>query len=231
VMVQVGGRGSIGYEVDIALTIDATNSMTPLLAGVKEAATGFHGALLRRLTEKQKAVSRLRVRVVVFRDVNDNGTQSLEQSEFFELPQQEQDFAAYVAAIGLQGNSTYPESGLAGLSAALKSNWSSGGLRRRHIVVLWTDDDAHLPEQEYESAVPEIRSYLAESFDALTDEWHAPQPHSLATRRLVLFAPDRGAWHSISRFWENVILFPARAGEGLAEVEQSLILDSIVNSI
>ena len=74
------------YYCDLVLVIDGTNSMTPVIDEVKSVASGFHQRMTTALAELGKTVDGLRVRVVVFRDLFDNGDRSIEASGFFELP-------------------------------------------------------------------------------------------------------------------------------------------------
>ncbi len=104
------------YHVDVVLVIDATASMTPLLDQVKKSALGFHGRLTAVLQSAGKHVDRLRLRVVTFRDLADDGPNGLAASEFFALPEQAGAFSSWVSGVRLIGGTTYPESGLACLS-------------------------------------------------------------------------------------------------------------------
>lgn len=219
------------YHVDVVFVIDATNSMTPVLRMVQESALTFHGRLMRVLSGQGKHVDRLRLRVVTFRDLRDDGVNGLAASPFFTLPQESAEFSSWVVSIQLIGNTTYPESGLAGLSVALQSPWTSGGSKRRHVIVLWTDDAPHLPEHEVAFVPPAFRSTVAASFDELTDAWESSQYVSLDSRRLVLFAPDKGAWPTLAQHWTNTILYPSRAGLGISDYDIRQILDAIASSV
>jgi len=219
------------YHVDIVVVMDATASMTPVLDAVKSAALGFHERLSASLEAKGKWVDQLRIRVIAFRDLAYNGSHSLEASPFFLLPQEESEFAEWIRAVRLVGNHTHTESALAGLSVGLHSPWTSLGDRRRHVVVLWTDEDAHLPEVESAHVPPLFADQVVGSFDDLTDLWHSSQTTSASSRRLVLFAPDKGVWPQVEESWDNVVWFPSQAGMGMADYDWSTVMDSIANSV
>jgi hypothetical protein len=218
------------YHVDLVLVMDATMSMTPVIDQTKKRALGFHDQLDTALDAAGKRVDQLRIRVVVFRDLAFNRDRSLVTSPFFGLPAENEAFADWVKAVKLEGNDTNTESGLAGLSVAMSSPWTASGDRRRHVVVLWTDDDAHLPEKEHPHVPAAFADAVASTFDELTDRWHSSQYASSASRRLVLFAPDTSVWQEVHG-WENCVWYPSQAGSGLADIEMDEIMASIVNSI
>ena len=219
------------YYCDLVLVIDGTNSMTPVIDEVKSVASGFHQRMTTALAELGKTVDGLRVRVVVFRDLFDNGDRSIEASGFFELPAEQPDFARWVNSINVLGNTTDTESGLAGLAVAINSTWTNAGSRRRHLTVLWTDADAHLPEAEAGRAPAAFASQVAQSFDDLTDMWSASQRMSTQAKRLVLFAPEGGVWSTINEYWGNVVYMPSQAGVGLSDYEMNNIMAIIARSV
>lgn len=50
-------------------------------------------------------------------------------------------------------------------------------------------------------------------------------------KRLVLFAPEEKYWSQIMDSWDNVAAYPAKAGEGMKEVDYQQILNMLANSI
>ncbi len=66
------------------------------------------------------------------------------------------------------------------------------------------------------------------SLDELTDAW---EEMPVASRRLLLYAPDQTPWNEIGYNWEQTIYYPSIAGEGLAEHDMDTILEAIANSI
>ena len=83
---------SLKYAVDIALCIDVTGSMAPVLERVKQSALSFHKRLEEAMSAKQKAISQMRLRVVAYRDFADNPGDALAASEFWNIPEQTSDF-------------------------------------------------------------------------------------------------------------------------------------------
>ena len=56
------------YNVDMVFCIDATGSMGGLIEKVKDNALNFYQDVQRMMTNKQKTIAQLRVRVIAFRD-------------------------------------------------------------------------------------------------------------------------------------------------------------------
>ena len=220
----------LSYAVDIVFCIDVTGSMNPILDAVKANALGFYDDVLTNLTEKGKNVAQLRVRVIAFRDLVADGPAAVEESPFYELPADRGGFSEFVNGLVAQGGGDAPESGLEAVALAINSPWTSTGDRRRHVIVVWTDQPAHPLDA---SVVPaDLASRVPADFSALTDAWEDEQGlMGSSSKRLILFAPDGPGWSDISAVWENVVHNPSTAGGGLSEVDYGTIIDSIGNSV
>ncbi|MBS1847640.1 MAG: VWA domain-containing protein [Actinobacteria bacterium] len=224
---------SLGYAVDIVFVIDITGSMTPVIEQVKAGALSFHDRLLETMAAKDKYVSSLRLRVVVYRDYYDNPSDALFHTPFFRLPEEQEHFNTYVGALSADGGGDEPESGLEGLAVAFGSDWERGMDRRRHVVVLFTDASAHPLEASQGRYVPGYPSDMPATFDELTDLWDDPQGSMMeyASKRLLMYAPDVYPWNVISAYWDNVLHYPSAAGQGLNEIEFGQIIDAIAGSV
>jgi hypothetical protein len=220
----------LSYAVDIVFCIDVTGSMTPILDAVKANALGFYGDVQNNLVNKGKNVDELRVRVVAFRDFTADGDAAMQESPFFALPADQEDFSAFVNGLVPEGGGDAPESGLEAVSLAMASPWTTRGDRRRQVIVVWTDQPA---QPLTPAALPEAyRSRVPADFSALTDMWEDAQgPLGSSSKRLILFAPDGPGWSDISAVWENVVHHPSQAGGGLSDVDYGTIIDSIGNSV
>ena len=218
------------YGVDILEVIDATGSMSPVIETVQKQAIGFYPKLIAALGAKGKTVGRVRVGVLVYRDVYCDGDRAFEQSPFFELPAQRAEFERYVNAIEPLGGGDEPESGLEALGMAITSPWATDMAKQRHIIVVHTDASAHALEIAYKTRPSNYPAGIPTSFSALTDLWSS-QSVSKEAKRLILFTPDTHPWADIATHWENTVHYPSRAGEGLSEVDAETLLDAIVHSI
>lgn len=225
--------GGLGYAVDIVFVLDITASMWPVLEQVKRHAMGFHEHLIATMATKGKYVSKLRVRTIAFRDYHDFPDDALAMTPFWELPAQLDVYRHHLASLRADGGGDEPESGLEALAMAMMSPWERGSDRRRQVIVVCTDASAH----PLEAAVGRvIRGYPAQvppSLDALTDAWGDVEGAVVdyAAKRLLLYAPDVYPWNVISAYWDSVLHFPSRAGEGLGEVDFSQVVQAIAGSV
>lgn len=221
----------IKYSVDIVLCIDSTGSMQGLIDKVKNSALQFYEDLTKIMTEKDKVIDTLRVKVISFRDYYVDGDNSVKESDFFTLPQDKEDFASFVKPLKADGGGDEPETGLESLALAIKSDWSKSGDRRRQLIVLWTDASTHPLEKNAGSKPSNYPENLPQNFDELTDWWEGQSYLSAAAKRLIIYAPDAYAWTDIANYWSNTIHYPSKAGAGLSEIDYNTILDAIANSV
>ena len=221
------------YDVDIVMCIDATGSMGPLIKMVKANALSFYNDFTRRLDEKNKTVNEVRVRVIVFRDYLADGDQAMLMSGFFQLPEQVAEFEALVNGIEPMGGGDNPEDGLEALAYAIKSKWNKSEGKKRHVIVVWTDDATH--DLGYGRRAPNYPAKMARDFNELSEWWGVGQsPNAVMDRkskRLLIYAPPKESWTTIASTWDNALLFPSEAGQGLDDQTFSEILDAICNSI
>ena len=99
---------SLSYAVDIVFCIDVTGSMTPILDAVKANALRFYADVQNNLVNKGKNVDELRVRVVAFRDFAADGDAAMQESPFFALPADQEDFSAFVNGLVAEGGGDAP---------------------------------------------------------------------------------------------------------------------------
>lgn len=219
----------IKYAVDIALCIDSTGSMAPILGEVKRAALRFHDDLVGAMGEKGKTIDSLRIRVITFRDYWADGAAAVTESDFFSLPHQREEFSAFVMGCVADGGGDEPENGLEAVAAAIRSAWSKTGDRRRQLVIVWTDASAHpLDKTPKPSGYP---SNVPQNLDELTDMWESETFVSRSAKRLIIYAPDADPWTHLANNWENSIHYPSEAGQGMAEVTYKEVLNAIANSV
>lgn len=227
----MAGQG-LKYNVDIVMCIDCTGSMGSLLSTVKTKALNFYPDLKKKCEEKDKNIDQLRIKVIAFRDYNADGADGMNETSFFTIPDQEDAFKSYVNALVPDGGGDEPENGLEAVALAINSDWTKGGDRRRHIIVVWSDASAH----PLESPITKNSFYptgMPANFNELTDWWEDEQGGKMnkSAKRLLIFAPDATPWSEMGLNFSNAIHFPAKAGEGLSDIDYKTILDSIVNSI
>jgi len=236
------GSNRMSYNVDIVFCIDCTESMDNILNIVKKRATDFYHDVQNGMEEKGKAIDQLRVKVIAFRDYlafekekekNTFLNQPMLISDFFVLPKEDRKFDISVRSLKPSGGGDDPEDGLEALAYAIRSDWNTSGSKDRHVIVLWTDQPPH--NIGFAKNTVSYPKGMAKDFDELTEWWgDKSEPgymHEQSAKRLILFAPNEGAWKSISENWDNVIHYPSEAGNHLRDVDYQTILSCIFQTL
>ncbi len=237
-----GASFRMTYGVDIVFCIDCTESMDNILNIVKERALGFYEDVQSVMGRKGKQIDQLRVRVIAFRDYRaydeelrkrTRTNEPMLVTDFFTLPYEAPKLEMCVRSLQPVGGGDDPEDGLEALAYAIRSDWSLTNSKNRHVIVLWTDQAPHgLGFGEGSSRYPRG---MAHDMGELTMWWGDMEipgfmPEQSA-KRLILFAPDEGAWSLISTNWDNVLHLPSRAGDHLRDVDYQTILGCIAQTI
>lgn len=228
----MGRNYKITYNVDMVFCIDCTGSMDNVIDIVKKNALNFYQDVMTVMEKKQKHIDQLRVRVVAFRDYLADGENAMLVTDFFHLPSQAADFEECVSSLEADGGGDDPEDGLEALAYSIKSNWTKEGMKKRQVIVVWSDEATH--DLGFGSASPYYPRGMAENMRELSAWWgDRQQPGYMDNnaKRLLLFTPDLPGWSTISQNWDNVLHFPSEAGDGLSSVEYNQIIDAISNTI
>jgi len=230
------------FPIDVVFVVDATESMNGLLETVKFKILSLDLDIAERLKLSNRILESLRVRLIVFRDLYDDPGTAFEVTGFYDLPAQQAEFADEVKNIVAKLGGDQPESGLEALFLAIRSEWRNEpkDLKRRHIIMLFTDQDAH----ELGAKIPTNLAQLPHP-RTLSDLKKLWAPHRLnglmneRARRLVLFAPDQvegdsgftpTVWVQIAQEWENVWMSVGER-EGLRDVVWNEVVDKLVATI
>lgn len=222
----------ITYNVDMVFCIDCTGSMDNIIDIVKNNALNFYQDVTNVMEEKHKHISQLRVRVVAFRDYLADGKDAMLVTNFFKLPEEAAEFEKCVRSLKAEGGGDDPEDGLEALAYAIKSKWDTEGMKRRQVIVVWTDAATHALGFGRSSEF--YPNGMAKDLQELSSWWGGGQEKGYMdnnAKRLVLYAPDEPAWNVISANWDNVLHFPSTAGDGLSELEYGEIINTITNTI
>lgn len=200
---------ALRYEIDIVFCIDGTATMNDRSEGreipieaVKNYALNFYEYCKETLNVFGYSLRQLRARIILFRDYLADGKYAMQVTNFFSLPQQEQDFKDSLYSIYCDGGGDDPEDGLEALAYAIRSSWSRQTPKRRYIIIVWTDADTH--NIGHGKASPYYPEGMAESMEELTDWWQNPAFIDQCGKMLWLFAPYEGQWKYISDNWDLV---------------------------
>ncbi|MBQ9811864.1 MAG: VWA domain-containing protein [Thermoguttaceae bacterium] len=224
-------QGMGGYFVDIVMCIDATGSMSPIIDEVKRNAVSFYQQFVDSMEENQKDVDQLRIKVIAFRDYGCDDEPMVE-SPFYTLPDDVDAFASFVDSIEAMGGGDGPENALEAIALALKSDWTTGGSKRRHAILVFSDAPA-LPLREREGTA-DYPDDMPENLAQLGAWWHGTDQTLASTYqpkagRLVAFVPDAEPWSGIQE-WNRYWPIFSKAGTGLDDVDLQEVIALMVGS-
>ena len=210
----------LDVNVDIVLCIDATGSMAPVIEMVKESATSFYDRLGDALLEQKRDLQDLRMKVIAFRDLDCDGAKAIEESRFFSLPEEKDEFKAFVMKIRAEGGGDAPETTLDVIAHAMHSEWGAQGSKKRHVIMVWTDAPTKPP-----TGGRGIINDSVNDMGELYKLWQDAQMSIMdkAAKRLVVFAPDHESWENIQGF-EQTTFMTTDLGRGMGDLDLNAVL-------
>lgn len=228
----MGSNFKLNYNVDMTLCIDVTGSMDNIINIVQRNALNLYKDVRDCMEQKGKHVDTLRVRIIAFRDYLADEEEAMLVTNFFNLPEDAENLKKCVSSLVAKGGGDDPEDGFEALAYAIKSKWNQEGSKKRHVIVLWTDDDAH--PLGFGARAKSYPKGMARDLAELTAWWgdsYNPGYMDQEAKRLVLFAPDVDGWRLISNNWDKVLHYPSDAGDGLKDMEYNQIISVISQTI
>ncbi len=224
--------------VDIVLVIDTSGSMAEGITKVKNLTRNIYKYLSEKLDAINRPVKELRIKVIKFTDFTD-GPDAIQESSFFELPTQADEYESYINDIEVRGGGDQPENGLEALYLALKTDWSRNLKKMRHIVMVFTDSPALelCVRKEFPGYPTELCGDKDSAFEKLSLLWETESNSQALTglknsaRRLGLFVPnDPTGWDRIAGSWKKTVKFPVELDRGGEEIDPEKILAFFVAS-
>ena len=226
---SVNGRPEVfDTLVDIVFVIDGTGSMQNLLDEVKERALSLHREIIEGLANKNRRVTKMRVKVLIFRDIYVDAN-AFEESDFFTLPEDAEEFRDFVEHIRATGGGDEPESGLEALHRAMKVRFQEniGNNKARQIIIVMTDASAHPlddPQREGDDLYPQE---VPKTMAGLQNVWESVNK---TARRLLVMAPNAWPWTVVS-LWNEAECLVAPAGCGISKDGFDAVIKFISGSI
>ena len=221
----------VTYVVDLVFCIDTTGSMEHIIDIVKQNAINLYTDIQKSMAEKNKKIDTMRVRLISFKDYLADGMDAIATSEFFTLPSEANDLKNCVSVFDASGGGDDPEDGLEALAFAMRSSWNNDGIKKRHVIVVWSDAPTH--QIGYGRTATNYPENMPESFQALSLWWGDPQNPGLMdqrAKRLLMFVPNAPEWSRITKEWDNVIHVP-QVSKGLNDLDYQEVISAISNSI
>lgn len=227
-----------GYAtvVDLVFCIDGTGSMQNALDAVKDRALTMYKDIIDGLATKARMVDKIRIKVIVFRDLYVDAN-AYEESEFFVLTGEEGDdavaFRDYVSGIRAMGGGDEPEHALETLHRTFNVEFTpcGQGTKARHIIVMMTDASAHRLVSDPEELLPEERAVypadMPRDLPGMQEKW---EQLDRSARRLIIFAPNAYPWNVLGT-WNEAHHTPSKAGAGISEALFEEVLAAIIGSV
>lgn len=196
--------------IDIVILIDSTNSMDKYLDDIKSFVLRFGNDFINKMESRcHTIVKELRIKIVLFRDYATDQERAFRDSGFFVIPQNMDEFQRFVNTISMfGGNGSGTTSALEALALIMRSEWTTKGDARRHMVFLITNNSARKlcdPENITSAYYP---NNMPENLTQLGDMWHGTSERLKGMpgdrgERLILFTPNVPPWTDM-QIWNNV---------------------------
>ena len=217
------------FYTDFVICIDATASMAPYLDEVKANALSILQKYVEGVEESGYTLEQLRIKVIAFRDYKYDEVPMVE-SAFFTLPEERDAFESCLNGIEAKGGGGGAENALEALALALRSDWTTGGYRRRHIVLLFTDSGA-LPLGA-RADCPGYPDGMPKDLAQLGSWWEGTDPSFEGTYqpragRLIAVVPHTEPWTELqawNRYWPCF----TKAGMDLSDEDMECLIDMLV---
>lgn len=205
-------------NIDFVLCMDGTGSMSPCIDNVKNNARRFYADFAKAMTDMGSEIDMMRIKIIVFRDYKCDGQDSMVESTFFELPNEEQEFSAYLDGIHAMGGCGEDANGLEALYKAMMSDFTTGA-KDRQVIVLFADTTA-IPLGHRKNCAGYPKDMVDN--DGLLETWMCTQKHSSKLRernkRLVMFAPKGSCYEDMKKRYNRSVFEPVQIHSGLDDI-------------
>ncbi len=231
---DIGSQGSLGtldVYADIVYCLDLTSSMKPIIDKVKETALTLHDKLQHVMsTNYQRSIKQLRIKVIGFRDAYCDASKAFEISRFFYLPEEAAEFKSFVDGLEPKGGGDIPENALEALALAIKSDWCKtidNSIRKRHIVIMFTDAPAHPLEKSKDGTDSYYPEGMPAEYVDLVDWWCSQGKLASGTcvemdpiaKRIAVYAPEScEPWTDIADDFDNAYTCYIKPDNGGADI-------------
>ena len=205
--------------VDVVCCVDVSESMREHLDRIREEIKAFPARIMRLHEDRSIDRVALRMRLITFTDYLTGGQNPIQLSDFWELPdRQEEFFRAVDAGLKPRGGFGGLCCGYEALAFAMRSPWTAERyVYGRHIIMLWSYIAPRAPGLRH----PNYPAEMVQSYEELTEWWEQMRR---GYKTLALYVPEVEGWSRITRNWERMLMFPSNAGAEMDEETREDIL-------
>lgn len=198
----------MSHHIDIVLCVQGSASMWPVIEELKANAKSFHADFRKAMDDIYMPFTSLRLKTIIIGDLKCGI--KMESTPFLKLPDEIDDYAAFINTLLLPVMEDEPVSSLEALIAAMKSDWLhvEPSERSRQIIVLVTDRAAYTDEL----------GHFSQSWSEM----------DYNKKRMIIFAPQVEPWISIAENLDNIVMYFVKGGCGLEEVVGNENIPSII---
>ena len=228
-------KQGFGYHIDIVMCIDSTGSMKTSLDILKQQAKTFYADFVVAMAENARRLEKLRIKVIDFRDYGNLRAPAMTESRFFEFGEdvnESVEFSAYVDGIRPLYGGDIPENALEAIALAMKSDWTPVEVRKRQIIMLFTDAPAlKLSDRANLAGYP---TGMPKDFVELEQWWEGEKQECTGSYNpsygyLFIFAPNFEPWDNML-MWNRCFPMYSKAGEDLKELDLETVVGFLFKS-
>ena len=216
-------------HIDLVLCIDQGAEM-PILNGVKDTLKNFYGKYAEMCDDNGTSYAQIRVKLILFSDL---AYSPIRETDFFSLPEQTEELERFVDTIVRVPGGDEPQNALEAIALALKSDWVTGDVKKRHIIAVFTEASAHpLGKRACYPSYPDEMPKDLDELIRLIDGTDGATVGSYYPKRanLICFCPDEYPWNdqSLNQCVRYCPLLIHRGHGGLAD---EMCFDILIESL
>ena len=213
---------------DLVFLIDISSTMEVYFQHIKETINRICNDAICLLKELYHVDYQMRGKIITYGDIGERVP--IEHGEFYDLKENYEQFYNSLDNLRSVGRSTL-SNGLEAIATAIKDvDWTTGGNRRRHVIILFSDKPAlKLSQRVYSKIYPKD---MPKDLKELSDWWEEinydfKSTYQAKSGRMIVLAPNCYPWYDMTP-WNRYWPIFSRAGEGLGDVELQSITDIFV---
>ena len=221
----------IDFHIDIVICLDVSGDMAAYIDKTRGTIKFLPEGLVEYMEMEGKSADKLRVKFITFSDFATEGADAIHETKFFDYFEQKEEAFAFIDGVQPKGGGDKAENALEALALAIKSDWTTEGKRRRHVIIMITNAPAH--SLQYRSDCEGYPAGMPADLAELGDWWagmaQLDSTYDYRMGRLIIFAPEATPWTDMegwSRYWFT----PDYVDKGFSEFEIADIFSMVFGS-